>query len=288
MLNCYYSIQLHIGSCPADIDCGRLMQLADEISALLGCTYDRLGHILLHPDHDLKDLGRMMTNSKKNREKFAQLSIPARYYGKYGETPGSPTVSFERRPKNNGCFPPYDIRFQYPCIDEACLQVSIDVKAKFLTKELTLADFAAIEKLLTDSGYAVDSAYVYYCMGNAARTVLGGVIWGLTTPNDYRVITHAVNYLRHWKSRVMDVFYMNCFDRRLVSDAAMEKLRQTVGDRNILFSGEKVFFRLPQRRGVYLLDRLVSSPSRTKIKGLLVNENICEKDIPFWAAVLRM
>ncbi|MDD6573289.1 MAG: hypothetical protein PUF12_12970, partial [Thermoflexaceae bacterium] len=76
MSNSYYSIRMYVEKYPSSINCKDLLEMADEISKLLGCNYDYFGYMLLDPDYDFKDLGVMLKNNKKNKEKFLELFIP--------------------------------------------------------------------------------------------------------------------------------------------------------------------------------------------------------------------
>ena len=115
-----------------------LINMADEISCLLGCQYDSLGYMLLHPDYDYKDLGTMMVNNSTNRKQFMQLSIPLKYYGSKEEMPSSPFIIFELKAKNDMKLPLYSIQLQYPSDDLQYLGIQIDICESLLLKELKL------------------------------------------------------------------------------------------------------------------------------------------------------
>lgn len=50
----YYTMEIYIGSYPSEIIGREMLEIADEISSILGCTYEKLGYSLLHPDYDYK------------------------------------------------------------------------------------------------------------------------------------------------------------------------------------------------------------------------------------------
>ncbi len=47
----YYTMKIYIGSYPSEIIGREMLEIADEISSILGCTYEKLGYSLLHPDY---------------------------------------------------------------------------------------------------------------------------------------------------------------------------------------------------------------------------------------------
>ena len=66
----YYTMEIYIGSYPSEIIGREMLEIADEISSILGCTYEKLGYSLLHPDYDYKQIGKSFRNGKKGRTKF--------------------------------------------------------------------------------------------------------------------------------------------------------------------------------------------------------------------------
>ena len=104
----YYTMEIYIGSYPSEIIGREMLEIADEISSILGCTYEKLGYSLLHPDYDYKQIGKSFRNGKKGRTKFINLQIPMLYYGE--ETDSSPTIEFECHMKNKDIFPLHIIK----------------------------------------------------------------------------------------------------------------------------------------------------------------------------------
>lgn len=45
--------------------------IVDQICDVLGCDYHKMGFILLHPDHDCKDLGSLYL--KKTKQNFISV-----------------------------------------------------------------------------------------------------------------------------------------------------------------------------------------------------------------------
>ena len=288
MINCYYSIRMYIENFPLTINCQDLLEMADEISELLGCEYDHLGYMLLDPDYDFKDLGITLKNNKKNREKFAGLSIPMKYYGKEEKCPAAPFVSFEVKPKDNMQLPVYVMEVEYPLNNTQYLCVKIDVKEDLLSKELTVADFKNIQDIVSAKGYCIHSSFVHYYSGNARRMILDGCECGIITVNDWRIIDHSIRFQQEWKNKVMDVFYMNLFKKEILTKDAMDEIIRIVGDKNIVEDDGKVIFKLPQAKGSYLLNRFVTTGSRRNIKKILEKENVCSKDASVWFSILRL
>ena len=288
MLNCYYSIRMYIEKYPSFIKCQDLMDMADEISDLFGCKYDQLGYMLLHPDYDFKDLGVMLKNNKKGRKRFAELSIPLKYYGKYDDFPDSPSVEFKLKEKDSMSLPFYSIDLEYPVIDSCCLCIKIDIKEELLLGKLSLEKFKKVQDIINSKGYIIDSAFLHYYSGNTRRDILDGGEWGFITVNDWRIIDHSRNYQREWKKRIMDVFYMNSFKKEIVSKDALRKIINIVGNKNMIDDNGNIYFKLPQSKIEYLLNRIISTKSRKAIKKLLEDENVCRKDASIIASVLRL
>ena len=48
----YYTMKIYIGSYPSEIIGREMLEIADELSSILGCTYEKLGYSLLPPDYD--------------------------------------------------------------------------------------------------------------------------------------------------------------------------------------------------------------------------------------------
>ena len=288
MFNCYYSIKMYIEKYPSTINCHALLEMADEISEMLGCRYDHLGFILLDPDYDFKDLGISLKNNKKNREKFVGLSIPMKYYGKEDECPASPIISFEMKPKDNMQLPFYNVKVDYPVCDNQYLSVEIDIKEELLSQEPTLADFKCMQEIVSSKGYIVDSAFIHYHSGNARRMLLDGVECGTVTVNDWRIIEHSIKFRQDWKNKIMDVFYMNSFNKEMLTKEVVDRIVRIVGDENIREVDGKIIFKLPQDKNSYLLNRFWTTGSRRKVKNILEKEKGCLKDAPAWASILRL
>ena len=254
----------------------------------LGCKYDHLGYVLLDPDYDFKDLGVMLQNNKKNRDKFTSLFIPLKYYGQKDGLPVSPFIIFEMDSKDNIELPSYLIRLVYPTNDSQYLCVQIDIKEKLLLSALTLMVFKNIQDIVSSKGYVINSALLHYYFGNSCRTVLDGGECGIITMNDWRIIDHAIQFQQEWKDRVMDVFYMNSFNKDIITKEALRKIIKNVGDKNIIESDKKIFFRLRQSKSGYLLNRIISMNNRNKIRQILQDENVCCKDESALASLFKI
>ena len=288
MSNHYYSIKMYVEQYPLAINCQDLLGMAEEISELFGVEYDYLGYVLLDPDCDYKDLGVMMKNSKKNRDKFIHLFIPTIYFGKkYGES-AAPFVAFETKTKDNIELPYYALQLIYPTNNSLYLCVQIDIKENLLLKELTLADFKKVQDIVSSRSYVINSAFVYYYSGNSHRVVLDGGECGIITVNDWRIIEHVIRFRQEWKNRIVDVFYMNSFNKGIISSEAIDKIVEIVGNENIIEHEQKIIFKLPQSKASYLLNRIVSSKSKRAIKQILQAENVCSKDASIIASILRL
>ena len=273
---------------PQTINCQDLINMADEISCLLGCQYDSLGYMLLHPDYDYKDLGTMMVNNSTNRKQFMQLSIPLKYYGSKEEMPSSPFIIFELKAKNDMKLPLYSIQLQYPSDDLQYLGIQIDICESLLLKELKLKDFLKMHDIVGGKGYVINSAYMHYHYGNTRRMNLDGGECGITTLYDWRIIDHSIRFQQEWKNKVMDIFYMNSFNKEIISNEAMDRIVKIVGNKNIIEHEEKIIFKLPQSKLSYLLNRIRPMKSRRDIKQILQEENVCFKDASIIASILKL
>lgn len=288
MNNHYYSIRMYVEEYPSSINCYDLLEMADEISKLFGCNYDHLEYTLLDPDYDFKDLGVMLKNNKKNREKFLGLSIPLNYYGHKEKLPASPFIMFELKPKDNITLPFYLMQLDYPTKDSQYLCVHIDIKEELLSRELTLVDFKCVQDIIASKGYIINSAFLHYYSGNSHRTALDGIECGFVTLNDWRIIGHAVRFQQEWKNKVMDIFYMNSFNKKMITSGTLDKILKIVGNENIIEHEQKIIFKLPQSKSSYLLNRFMSMKSRRAIKQILQGENICFKDASTMASILKL
>lgn len=288
MSNHYYSIRMYVEEYPSSINCQDLLEMADKISELLGCNYDHLGYMLLDPDYDFKDLGVILKHNKKNRGKFTGLSIPQNYYGQKEEFPASPFIMFELKPQDNMALPFYLVQLDYPTKNSQYLCVHIDIKEDLLSKELTLADFECVQEIVTSKGYIVNSAFLHYYSGNSHRTVLEGIECGFATINDWRIIDRSIKFHQEWKNKIMDVFYMNSFNKKIVSSEAIDKIVKMVGNENIIEHEQKFIFKLRQSKSSYLLNRILTMKSRRDIKQILEDEKVCFKDASIMASILKL
>lgn len=288
MTNCYYSMRLYIEKFPSSINCQALLEMADQISILLGCKYDRLGYMLLHPDHDCKDVGVMLRNNKTDRERFLALSIPLIYYGKQEKTPTSPFIIFEQYSKNNAKLPPYFIQIEYPTNASQYLCMQIDIKEELLLNRITLFTFKNVQNIVSTNGYVINSAFLHYYWGDTHRTNLDGVDSGMITMNDWHIIDHAIKFRHNWKDKVMDVFYMNSINKDILSKETITRILSIVGDDNFIESDKSIFFQLPQNKSCYLLNRIFSTKSRRLIKQILQRENLCCKDPSIIASFFKL
>lgn len=284
----YYSIRMYVEEYPLIINCRDLLEIADKISSLLGCKYDYLGYVLLDPDYDYKDIGIMMKNTKKNRKEFLDLSIPTIFLGKKDAISSAPFVTFEIKPKDNIELPIYEIQLMYPIKNSQCLCVQINIKENLIARELTLTDFNEVQDIVSSKGYVINSSFLDYHTGNLRRMVLDGGECGITTVNEWRIIDHSIKFDQEWKNRIMDVFYMNAFNKKIVSSEALEKIIKIVGDENIIDNEQKIIFKLPQSKSSYLFNRIISAKSRRAIKRILEKENVCFKDASIIASILKL
>lgn len=291
MIGCYYMIRMYIEKYPEEINCQDLLDMADEIGYLCGCEYKRLGYSLLHPDYDYKDLGIHMVNNKKNREKFARLSIPLKYYGEKEKFPDSPIIEFDIADKYGIFDSFYSIKLCYPPDNIFPLQIIITIKEDLVSSKLTLSDFKNIQDIVISKGYVLHTALLDYHLGNSYRNIFDGHVGlatGNITINDWRIQEHSMKYIREWKNKVMDVFYMNSFNKEMLPKEALEKIIKIVGEKNIIDCDKKIIFKLPQSKSVYLLNRLISTRSRHAIKRILEKEKVCSKDVSIAASILKL
>lgn len=288
MFNSYYSIRMYIAEYPLVINCQDLLEMADAISNLLGCKYDYLGYTLLDPDYNYKDLGVMLKNTEKNRKKFLKLSIPTTYKGKKDDWLAAPFVRFEAKGKNDYQYPFYELRFDYSSSKSQYLCISIDIKERLLAKEITLKDFNKVLDIVNSKGYVIQSSFLDYYVGNSKRVNFDSGESAFDTANDYRILDHSVKFREEWKNKIMDVFYMNTFDKKLVSSDAIEKIAKIVGKENLIWHEQKFIFKLPESKTSYLLNRILTVKSRRKIKGILQREKVCFKDVSIIAAILKL
>jgi len=279
-MSAYYSIRMYIEDYPSTINCKNLLEMADEISQLLGCHYDHLGYMLLEPDYDFKDLGLLLKNNKNNREKFIKMSILQNYYGHKEELQTEPSIMFELKPKDNITLPYYLVQLDYPIRTSQYLCIRIDIKEDLLSKELTLEEFKCIQEIVASKGYIINSAFLHYYSGNFHRTVLDGIECGFATINDLRIINRAIEFHQEWKNKLMDVFYMNSFNKKIVTSETIGEIEKLVGNENIIEDEQKFIFKLPQSKSTYLLNRLIPLRTKSVIKKILQKEEIVSMDVP--------
>lgn len=289
MRNGYYYIRMYAEEYPSSINCQELLEMADEISELIGCNYDRLGYCLLHPDYDFKDVGVCLKHNKKNRKKFTEMSIPQLYYGQIEEEPASPTIEFFMEPENEWKLSFYSIEVDYPMGYARYACVKIAVKETLAKKEITLEDFNKLQNIVNSRGFVIDSAFVdYYLRNSARRFAFTGTTIGIVTVNEWRIIDHAMKFVAESKDRIMDVFYMNSFNKKIISSAAKDKIVEIVGHENIIEKEEKIIFKLPQSKTSYLLNKFWTTRKRRYIKRILEKENVCFKDASIIASILQL
>lgn len=288
MNNKYYSIRMYVEEYPMTINCQDLLEIADEISNLLCCNFDYLGYVLLHPDYDYKDLGIMMKSTKKNRDKFLDLSIPITFESEKDDLSSAPFITFEMRAKDNIELPFYEIQLIYPVESAHYLCVQIDIKEELLTREITLKDFSKMQDIISSKGYVINSAFLDYYTGNSRRMTLDGGECGITTVNDWRIIDHAIRFRQEWKDKIMGVFYMNSFNKEIITNNTLNEIVKIVGIENIIEHEQKLIFKLPQSKSSYLLERIILTKDRRAIKRILEKENICLNDASIMASILKL
>ena len=64
----YYTMEIYIGSYPSEIIGREMLEIADEISSILGCAYEKLGYSLLHPDYDISKLEKVSAMEKRGEQ----------------------------------------------------------------------------------------------------------------------------------------------------------------------------------------------------------------------------
>lgn len=284
----YYSVRLFVDKYPNVICCRAVLDIADKISEIIGCRYERFGYTLLDPAYDFKDLGIMLQNTPKNREKFLEMVIPLRVFDENEMLPSAPFVFFERETKNDNIFPSYRIQLEYPVNNSAYLSVQIDIKDDLITKPISMEVLGEIHDVLKSKGYETASSFIDYYSGEARRIALNGGESGIITRNDWQIIDHAIKFREMWKNKVLDVFLVNAFDKKMISKKSVEKIMGIVGKENCIEHDEKIIFRLPQSPKMYLLNRLISVKSRKEIRQVLQEEKVCYEDPSFLASILRL
>lgn len=288
MKNLYYSIRIYIEEYPSKIDCCKILDIANKICLLLGCEYEKMGYILLHPDYDYKDLGVMFCNSNEEKEYFRKLEIPLRYYGKGDEEPSAPSIIFEIPALNESSLPYFSIIFEYPVSDVHYLCIEIDVKADLMENKISLNIFKCVQDVFWSFGYKINTAFLHYYSGNMKRIMLEGGICGVTTVNDWRIIDHSIAYMANWKNKIMDVFYMNSIKKQAITNSSIEKLRSIVEIENLIEEDYMIMFKLSQSLSTYLMNRYISTGERKKIKKLLQKENLCNQDLSIISSILKL
>ena len=211
-----------------------------------------------------------------------------KYYGHKEDLPASPIIIFESKPKDNIASPTYTIQLDYPTKDSQYLCLHIDIKEDLLLKELTLIDFKCMQDIVGAKGYIINSAFLHYYSGNSHRAALDGIECGLVTINDWRIIDHAIRFQQEWKDNIMDVFYMNSFNKEIITNNTLDKIVKMVGNENIIEHEQKLIFKLPLSKSSYLLERIMLMKDRRAIKQILEKENICLKDASIIASILKL
>ena len=88
---------------------------------------------------------------------------------------------------------------------------------------------------------------------------------------------------------MMDLFFMNAISKTALSDKVCEQIKKLVGKTNYAEEDGKVFFQLPQPEKTYWLNRIFPVWPKGKIKHLLQNENVMDKDtgiLAWWCLLL--
>ena len=285
MNHSYYTMKIYIGSYPSEIIGREMLEIADEISSILGCTYEKLGYSLLHPDYDYKQIGKSFRNGKKGRTKFINLQIPMLYYGE--ETDSSPTIEFECHMKNKDIFPYFSIELDYTFHSDYLI-AEVNVRRDLLKTELSLKEFEKILMVFENRKYRVNSAFVHCYGGNHRRFLMSGIYNGLNTIEDVRIANHIGNYRNHWKNKMVGVFYMNCVRKEGMPDSVFHAICKIVGKKNAIQENNLVLFKLPQCPMLYRMNRYFPTYSRWIVKHILQKEKICEKDMTWIAAILDL
>ena len=276
----YYYMRFNIADAPEEIDCGSIVRMAKEVNEILECEYERFGYHYDKPDNtNGSPCGKTFRKGKE--EAFKKLGLKKYYYGKkYKDEIGRTYITFYTDGKNKYAFPEYQIEIKYEedVFERVCIEIY--VTKRYLGKKITMQMFRQIQKAFEMEGYGANSAFLHCCWGDNGIWRITGTICspGIVTLEDSRVIQHFLAYREGRRDKMMDLFFMNAISKTALSDKVCDQIKKLVGETNYVEEDGKVFFQLPQPEKTYWLNRIFPVWPKGKIKHLLQNENVMDKD----------
>lgn len=287
----YYYMRFNIADAPEEIDCGSIVRMAKEVNEILGCEYERFGYHYDNPDNtNGSPCGKTFRKGKE--ETFKKLELKKYYCGKkYKDEIGRTYITFYTDGKNKYAFPEYQIEIKYEedVFERVCIEIY--VTKRYLGKKITMQMFRQIQKAFEMEGYGANSAFLHCCWGDNGIWRITGTICspGIVTLEDSRVIQHFLAYREGRRDKMMDLFFMNAISKTALSDKVCDQIKKLVGETNYVEEDGKVFFQLPQPEKTYWLNRIFPVWPKGKIKHLLQNENVMDKDtgiLTWWCLLL--
>ena len=240
--------------------------IADKICDVLGCDYHKMGFILLHPDHDCKDLGSLYL--KKNKAKFYKRNIVSRMYGeKYKDEVSSPRLIYESYRSEFASYSNFTIDIDYPLKSTGCLEFEIVVKKSLLRKKkITLEEYIKILNILNDHNFKVNTSFIHLYRGSGSRVIAMGFATFLNTIEENYIRERAIAHMFDWKNKLVDVFMYNTFPKECLDDKQLAKLTKIVGKNNVKTYKDYVIFKSCRLSIIYLFQKYLPTIKKLRLR----------------------
>ncbi|MGN1371990.1 MAG: hypothetical protein ACI4XM_06945 [Candidatus Coprovivens sp.] len=268
----YYIIKIFVEDYNRNIDQKKITeQIVDEICKILNCNYDRIGYMLLHPDYDFKDIGKMFTNKKE----FYNVNIESKMRGKkHPNEFGAPSLIYEQKPQNNSEYSDFEIEINYP-INQEYLSWEIVVQEKLLkNKCIELTDYKKILDLITKNGFLINTSIMHYYSGSSNRYLINGYDHIFSTFEEKKVSDQSINHLFEWKNKIIDIFLYNAFKKECLTEKKISELEELIGSNNIIFDDDYIIYTYNTSKSKYLMERYIPSTSKKKLRNFFKKNNM--------------
>lgn len=271
----FFSIIFFVESFNSEINQKYITEnIVNKICEILGCDYDKLGYILLHPDYNNKDIGYLY--KKKNKEKFYSRDIPSIMYGiKYKDEKSSPCLLYETNRSNWMSYSDFEVRINYPLVESNYLRFEIVIKKSLLkNKNIKLEEYIKILDLLNENNFKVNTSFTHYYSGSNSRSIIKGFDSFFSTIEEKYIINRALEHNFDWKNKIVDVFLYNTFRRDCLNDIQLSKLEKIVGKENIIYDNEYLIFKYCNCESEYLIEKYIPSIKKIRLRMFFKKNNM--------------
>lgn len=271
----FFSIIFFVESFNSEINQKYITEnIVNKICEILGCDYDKLGYILLHPDYNNKDIGYLY--KKKNKEKFYSRDIPSIMYAtKYKDEKSSPLLLYETNRSNWMSSSDFEVKIDYPFSEKFCLRFEIVIKKSHLkNKNIKLEEYIKILNLLNENNFKVNTSFMHYYSGSDSRDILEGFDTFLNTIEEKYIINRTLKHTFDWKNKIVDVFLYNTFRRDCLNDIQLSKLEKIVGKENIIYDNEYLIFKYCNCESEYLIEKYIPSIKKIRLRMFFKKNNM--------------